>query len=351
MIQRWQMALISALMLAAILLTGCSSTQPADKKRTAAPVITIVFADAEWESIKLHNRIAGYIIEHGYGYQVSYLNGENAPLFKALSRGDVDIMMEVWSTDYPELWEQMIKSSKVTAVGTNYTGTQGWFVPAYMVEGDAERGIEPVIPNFKSIKDLPAYQQYFRLSATSTRGVVYNAPTGWPAAQINSEKFDSYALKGNYVLIPVTSEDDLAASLDKAYERGNSWLGYARIPGLISAGHKLWQIREEPYNEDLWNQGRSCHYPEAEVMIAANFAMNQKAPEVLDFLRNYKTTRTQNEDMLKLLDTFNGDRNQAVEEWLLANPDVWSQWLPEKTAEKVWKDLNSVPTKEKSKLK
>jgi len=340
MYRSWKsFSLIITQILIIALLSGCSSTlsEPGGVGTSSG---SIVFADAEWESIKLHNRIAGYIIEHGYGYNPSYLNGENLPLFKALRQGDVDIMMEVWTSDYSELWAQMLKSGKVNEVGTNYIGIQGWFIPAYLVQGDAERGIEPEIPGFKSVLDLPAYQQYFKLSATSNKGIIYNAPHGWTATAINTEKFNNYYLEDTFSLLPSESEASLAGSLDQAYKRGDSWLGYARVPSLIAAGHKLLLVREEPFTDERWRLDRGCSYPNTDVMIAVNSSMRQKAPEVLDFLHNYQTTTSENEEMLLYLIRFEGNEQQAAEEWLLSNPDVWSQWVPEEVAEKIWTVLN-----------
>lgn len=328
------------LALASLLLYwGCSplahSNGGVQKKMTV-----IVFADAEWASIQIHNRIAGYIIGHGYGYQPRYLAGETIPLFTALQQGDVDIMMEVWTSDYPALWEKMTKSGKIKALSNNYSGIQGWVIPTYMVEGDTERGIEPQIPTLKSVPDLPAYQKYFRTSAISSKGIIYNAPPEWPAKSINIEKFKNYRLSAAYSLLPGDSEAALDKSLDKAYKRGEAWLGYARDPSLISAGHKLTILQEEAFTEERWNLDHTCAYPECNVAIAANSGMNQKAPEILDFLQKYKTTRKQNEDMLIYLKNFAGNSDKAAREWLLNNPDVWGQWVPEETAEKIWTDLN-----------
>lgn len=37
-------------------------------------------------------------------------------------------------------------------------GAQGSYVPRYLVEGDAERGIEPrLAPDLRSVTDLPRY--------------------------------------------------------------------------------------------------------------------------------------------------------------------------------------------------
>ncbi|MDD4802448.1 MAG: glycine betaine ABC transporter substrate-binding protein [Syntrophomonas sp.] len=305
----------------------------------------VVFADAEWESIKAHNRIAGYIIEHGYGYKPVYLAGETLPLFDALSRGDIDVMMEIWTPDYLEQWTQMIKSTQVKDLGSNFNAIQGWYVPAYMVEGDVERGIEPQLPFLKSVQDLSLYHEKFRLSPTTNNGVIYNAPNGWPAETINQEKFAAYHLANNFMLLAGVSELSLQESLDKAYASGSAWLGYAREPSIINAGHKMLLLREEPYNEEQWRQTRTCAYPEITVRKAANSAMNQKSPELLDFLMNYKTTWNQNEEILLQVIKFNADKEKAAEEWLRNNPDVWKQWVPDDVAKKIWNSLNPAPKK------
>ena len=321
-----------------LLLGGCSSATRKGAKTGSS--ISIVFADGEWESIQVHNRIAGYIAEHGYGYHPTYLAGQTTLLLKALSQGDIDIMMEVWSSDYPEQWQQILKTGKVRELSCNFSAVQGWFVPEYMVEGDAERGIEPLIPELKSVQNLPRYRDIFKLSATTNQGIIFNAPRGWPAEAINQEKLKTYHLSASFKLFPSDSEQDAAATLDQAYERGSAWLGYARDPGIITAGHKLALLREEPFSEEQWKLGRSCSYPESKVMIAAHSSMNEKAPELLDFLQKYATTREQNEEMLLYVKNSGGDKEQAAQHWLQNNPDVWSQWVPEEVAEKIWADLN-----------
>ena len=45
------------------LLTACSSGNDASRSGDV-----LVFADAGWDSIRIHNSIAGFILENGYGY-------------------------------------------------------------------------------------------------------------------------------------------------------------------------------------------------------------------------------------------------------------------------------------------
>lgn len=57
---------------------------------------TLVFNDRSWDSIQVHNRIAGYILKHGYGYNVEYMFSESVASLTGLGKGDIDVLMEMW---------------------------------------------------------------------------------------------------------------------------------------------------------------------------------------------------------------------------------------------------------------
>ena len=51
----------------------------------------IVFGGLNWDSALVQNGVARYIVEHGYGYTTSQIEGTTVPLFQGLRKGDVDI--------------------------------------------------------------------------------------------------------------------------------------------------------------------------------------------------------------------------------------------------------------------
>ena len=103
---------------------------------------TIRFADFSWDSAQVHNRIAGFIVKHGMGYDLDYIPGDTIMLNTAMLQDDVDINMESWTENIQELYDKMIKSGKVLDLGSNFPDNwQGWLVPTYVIKGDAKRGI------------------------------------------------------------------------------------------------------------------------------------------------------------------------------------------------------------------
>jgi len=139
--------------------------------------------DKSWDSCQINSRIAGFILEHGYGYDVSYQFAEVAPGHLALERGDVDIVMEIWADNVQDWLEKATDAGTVITVGDTFkNATQGWFVPTYVIEGDPERGIEPMAPELESVEDLPRYKHVSRALPTPTRaGFTRDRQAGMPS--------------------------------------------------------------------------------------------------------------------------------------------------------------------------
>jgi glycine betaine/proline transport system substrate-binding protein len=125
----------------------------------------IIFADLGWDSVQVHNRIAAFVIEHGLGYPVQYVQGEtimlNTALIEARGSQAPNVNMETWTENWQELYDKGKKlgmdpdSDKgFVELGSNFPNSvQGFWVPTYVVKGDKERGIEPTAPDLKTVQD------------------------------------------------------------------------------------------------------------------------------------------------------------------------------------------------------
>src|SRR5690606_30020486 len=115
----------------------------------------IVFGDLDWESAQVANWIARLVLEAGFGCDTDAIPGTVVPIYQGAVRGDVDVIMEVWTDNVPDLWTEAVAAGVVVEAGVAFDDAlQGWFVPRYLVEGDPERGIEPAAPGLRSVFDL-----------------------------------------------------------------------------------------------------------------------------------------------------------------------------------------------------
>lgn len=337
----------SLLLVLCLSLLGCGqqAESGADADSTK-PVL--VLAEASWDSIKVHNRIAGFIIEHGYGYpEPKYLFGDTLPLLQGLTKGDVDIYLEVWADNIQEAWDDALTQGKVKNLGPNLPdGPQGWWVPTYMIEGDPERGIEAITPDLKSVMDLPQYWELFKDPEAPTKGRFHNSPPGWICTDINEFKMKTYGLEDSYNVFSTGSDAALVTSMVSAYEKGEPWFGYYWEPTWVMGKLDMTMLEEPFFDPEVWDDesNRGCAYPPARVLVGINSELEEKAPDLIPFLDNYETTLAQNNDFLAYMDDYNGEdpEKAAALYFLNAYPEVWQGWLSQDIVAKVEQALNEV---------
>lgn len=335
-----------AVLLVALLVAGCGGGDGGNKNAGSdKPVLT--FADVSWDSVQVHNRIAAFIIENGYGYpECQYTFGDSLPLLQGLGKGSIDIYMEVWADNYRDAWEEVLANGTVTQLGTNFPDApQGWYVPTYMIKGDAERGIKAVAPDLHSVSDLPKYRNLFKDPEAPNKGRFHNSPPGWICSAINESKIKTYGLDSTYNVFSTGSDTALVASMVAAYEKGDPWLGYYWEPTWVMGKMDMTLLEEPAYDETKWNneKDRGCAYPAARVLIGINSELETTAPEVVEFLTKYSTTLAQNNDFLAYMNAHDNDVEKAAIYFLKKYPDAWQAWIPAEAAQKVDAALKEVP--------
>src|SRR5690625_2565116 len=175
--------------LVALVLAACSGSS------SDGEIDKIVFADAGWDSIRVHNHVAQTIVEEGFGYKTDVTAGSTAATIQGLREGDINVYMEVWTDNIKEVYEEAIDAGDIEKLSVNFDDNdQGLYVPRYVIEGDEERGIEPLAPDLKTVEDLKKYPEVFEDPEDPDRGRVINAPSGWAVADAIDDKFDAYGL-------------------------------------------------------------------------------------------------------------------------------------------------------------
>lgn len=295
----------------------------------------IVFGDMSWDSARVHNRISAFIIKQ-MGYESEFVPGGTPIMLQALMKGDIDVDMESWTQNVQELYDKGISEGTILDLGPNYPDSwQGWLVPTYMIEGDKERGIEPMAPDLKSVFDMPKYWELFKDPEDPSKGRFYNAIAGWSVTGINEKKFKAYGLDKTYNDFIPGSDAALSGSMVAAYRKGNPWFGYYWGPTWVLGKLDMTPLEEPPYDEEVWEKSKACAFPSVEVNILVNSKLPERAPDVVEFFRRYETTMKLNNKFLVYMKDESADAHETAI-WFLKNyEDVWTKWVDADLAEKV----------------
>ena len=218
-------------------------------------------------------------------------------------------------------------------------GGQFFYVPTYMIEGDAERGIEATAPDLKSVMDLPKYKDLFADPSDPGKGRVLNCIIGWSCQKIIRAKWHAYGLYDDFNVVEPGGFAALKAGVVSAYDAGEPFLSYYWEPtdvvntrDLTFLEEPAWTaecdiaikaaIEEEPYESDI-----GCGFPAGDVHVGVTASLVERAPEVTEFLANLYIGSA----VLGALELWKAENDvtwtEVAIKYLTENRDVWTTWI------------------------
>jgi glycine betaine/proline transport system substrate-binding protein len=139
------------------------------------------------------------------------------------------------------------RSGRHVAIGSPIIGAvQGWYVPRYVVEGDAKRNKPARAPDLKTVADLSKYPEVFRDAEEPSKGRFYNCPAGWICEQENTEMLKEYGLENTFVNFRPGTGAALDAAVLSSYKRGEPVLFYYWSPTPLMGQIDAIRLEEKP---------------------------------------------------------------------------------------------------------
>ncbi len=320
------LGLLLALMLLAGSLAGCAPSQQAK---------TLTFADVGWDSILFHNAVAGTVAETVFGYQWSEVSGSTPITHEAVKKGEIDVHMEVW-TDNLANYKDDIEAGALKEVSINFDdNAQGLYVPRYVIEGDAGRGIEPMAPNLKTVADLKDYASLFKDPEDSSKGIIYGGIAGWAITEIIHKKYLHYGLDANYNYMEPGTDAATSAVLVAAYDRGEPVVAYYWEPTWLLGKYDFVLLEDEPYDPELYFEGKT-ECPSVRVAVCTSNDFYEKDPEFVAFLSKYRTSSALTSQALAYIEDTGADYKTAARWFLKENRDMVETWLTTEQADKLY---------------
>ncbi|TWC23119.1 MULTISPECIES: glycine betaine ABC transporter substrate-binding protein [unclassified Pseudomonas] len=314
----------------------------------------IRFYDGGWENIQIDNHIAMYILKHGYGMKVESVSLDIAQMQNAMETGAIDINMEVFTSLMPQWVQDQTAKKAILDFGPTYERlTQAFYVPTYMIKGDAGRGIKPMTPDLKSVADLPRYAEVFRQASGSGKPTWLNCISSWACREINLIKMATYGIDKTFTPVELKSESALNAAIISAYEKGQPFMTYYWDPSPLMGELALTRLEEPAYSEACWEaikqslaqfkegvgSRQACAYADIPLNKYTSAKFAEEHPGVLPFLKSMfvgtDTIRTLATRMVSNKET----PEQTARYYLRNHTADWKGWVPEDVFKKVSETL------------
>jgi len=321
----------AAMLAAAYLCLGVAAAQPAVCNE-GKPV---KLADQTWESANFTTHVIKGLLEAAFGCKTEVVPGTPAAIESALAQDDLQIIAEQWSGRSPII-EKAVKTGAVEVVGDTLAGgaQQGWYVPDYVVHGDAARGIEPMAPDLQTWQDLPRYKSLFRDPEVPSKGRFLNCPSGWVCEKTNSRLLQVHGLEADYNNFRAGTGAALDAAISSAYDRGQPILFYYWQPAGLMAKYKFAKVRQDPFNKRCWDtivsgEGELCSsdFLVAHLGVAVSSPFARSNPELIAFFERLQfEPGLLNRMILDMTESRSSGEAMAAK-FLREHPEVWHAWL------------------------
>jgi len=297
-------------------------------------------AEMNWASAQFVAQLDKLILTNGFGCDASTVQGDSVPTSTSMAeKGQPDVAPQITIDAVRAVIEDGVARGKLRYVGKSLSDGQieGWYVPKYLVDAN---------PDLSKISGVLNHPELFSNPENLSRGLIMGCPAGWNCQITNTNLYRAFELeKAGFDLGDPGSAAGLDASLAKAYERREGWLGYYWAPTILLGKYDLVKIDlEVEFSNEEWKRCTSVSdcpdpqknaFPSTDVLTVATTKFAESSPDAIAYLEKRSLS---NEQMGKIL-VWMGDNQASGEEaakyFLKHNRDIWGNWLPESVAEKV----------------
>lgn len=310
-----------------LLVAACGGSDAGDSGDEGSeddnPAITLIVNP--WTASRLNAEVAKIIIEAELGNPVEITEvNENDAMFTGMADGTLDAVLEIWPSGVTDAENAYFDDGSVVNLGELGTvGKIGWFVPSYVVDEN------PALATWEGYTD-PAVAEMFATAETGDRGRFLGTDPSY--SQYDEQIIANLDLP--FQVVFSGSEPATVAELDARFAAEEPIIMYWWTPTAAVAKYDLVNVLLPDYNDDCGasaaagDGGVDCDYPEDVLFKAASGQLEEKDPDVFAFLDAFMLTTEDQLSMLPPVEIDGLDPAEVAADWVEANEDTWSAWLP-----------------------
>ena len=297
---------------------------------------TVRIWESDWTGGQVTSKLVELLLEQHMGYEAERIFLGYGEMWQAVRQGDLHLTLE-WAPSFAH--DQMVQymtefggSGELQYIGdSGLVFSAGYYVPTYVIEGDAQRGIEAAAPQLRDWRQLNQYKDVFKTALTGDKGKLFGGVSpDWYT--FDEERIVALGLE--YVNVFTGTEAALLAEIEGAYSRGEPILFYIWQPHWAFEVYELTQVQLRPYSDECWGlvEGAAatydCAFPTESAINVGNPEFLRENPEVAELIKNFKMSNAQQQPLAYAVDVEGKGLEEVVRQWMEENEEVWRAWLP-----------------------
>ena len=290
---------------------------------------TINIAEGNWSSSLVVARIFDLIIGNQLGYRTTRTYAYGPIAWAGMDKGEFDLAPEIWYPARRGEIQPFLDKGTAELAGEIFGGAGNWWVvPRYVVEGDPERGIEPMAPDLKTVTDVAKYWELFENPENPGKGEIVGGEVGW--ANEAPWMILGYDLP---FYLSNQSEAIMMARTIAADKRGKPILVTWWSPHIIFSQVDLIKLQSVDPDRTGEIDLDKDPYPlktgtaEYTVYKVVRPGLAEKAPDVYRLVHNLSLTEEEINDLTYRVDVGEEEIDVVVQEWINEHQSEIDQWI------------------------
>ncbi|KPQ07080.1 MAG: glycine betaine/proline transport system substrate-binding protein [Rhodobacteraceae bacterium HLUCCA12] len=289
----------------------------------------VSIAQMGWASAEVITEVAKFLLEQGYGCDVSLVNSDTIPAITSVAEnGEPDVVTDLWLNSAGDAYRRledegtMVRLANVLEPG----GVEGWWIPTYLAEE------HPELTTIEGILENPEL----------VGGRFNNCPDGWGCRVVSDNLSRALDLEGNDIeVFNHGSGETLASSMGSAVTSEEPWFGYYWAPTVPLGKYDMTRVSLGDYDEEAFAEIQNpdasdpqvSEFPDAPILTAVTGDFVESHPEITEFFRNMVFQTSTMSELLAWQDENTASAEEVAVHYLTNNTDVWSEWLNDSARE------------------
>lgn len=295
----------------------------------------VSLAEMSWSTSGLVTGVTKFLLEQGYGCDVTVVPSDTTPAVTSLSENnEPDIVPELWPNSAGEAYQKIRADGKIVELADTIApgGVEGWWLPTYLVEQ------HPELKTIQGVLDNPDL----------VGNTFNNCPNGWGCRIVSDNLARAFDLEGHGIeVFNHGSGETLATSMASAYQSEEPWFGYYWGPTTPLGKFDMTKIDLGGYDKEAHEANQNADnpdpkpssFPTAPVLTVVTKSFTESHPEETALLSNISFSTDQMNSYLAWMDKNNATAEEAAVYFLQNEKDVWGSWLNDDAKEKLSKLL------------
>ncbi len=291
----------------------------------------ITIAEMNWASAGVVVAVSNFLLEQGYGCDVTVVPSDTTPAVTSLSENnEPDIVPELWPNSAGDAYKKIKADGKIVELTSvlDPGSVEGWWIPTYLAEAHPElKTIEGVMAN----PDLVG-------------GMFNNCPDGWGCRIVNDNLIRAMDLEGSGIKVfNHGSGETLATSMAAAVQSEKPWFGYYWGPTTPLGKFDMTKVSLGEENKAAQKANANANSPDAAVTEFATAPIltvvtkdfQDSHPEISEMMSKVQFKTDQMSSLLAWMDENNASSEEAAVYFLSNNADIWKEWINDDAREKL----------------